>query len=810
MHIQNISVLRDEAQRLLNLEIDILEKMLGQDAVLGQGAAGARGTFTQAQTRLDLETLQGEQRKLQSMELVIAVVGTMKAGKSTTINAIIGTEALPNRNRPMTALPTLIRHTRGQVEPVLEFANSAPIERLVKQLRHAVNRADMRPVVELLRKDTEMAGLLRDLDSGTPFEAEYHGADRIFTFLRTLNDLVRLSKALDVPFPFGDYDEIHELPVIKVEFAHLRGSVDAQGTLTLLDTPGPNEAGQQHLGKMLRDQLAKASAVLAVLDFTQLKSDACAQIQAHLKEVADVAAGRMYALVNKFDQTDRNSDTADEVRRFVSETLTEGRIGIDAIFPVSSKKAYLANRARTALALGQALPAQPWVEDFGKEALGPMWEEWISDPRVVDKAANKLWASSLFEAPINDVIRFAQSRAAILSLGAVASKLVDTADRLGNFFNTRQTALGKSSRELQSQIQALQKDIERVEASETAARKDAEASLKELEEKADQMLRAVKQEVSTAIEEIFIERLEEEKEKTREATERKSSRRGLESWFGSFFEWSRRNSNRDHTSANTPYFDPEEPVMTFTKFSDAEMKLRAVNKHLTSIVEKSEDGMKQAMSSALTVFNQDFSEQVLGRARTIMDEMRSRLKSDGFELRLDIPKADTLSLPASGGQMLGDLIQEKTETETRRQRKSGVWGTFCGWFETDDWGWEEYSVNVEVYKIDSRQIRKAVNKNIDDVFNGLNKALAAKIRSPLEKSISEFFRAFKETVEHIRGDLLQGMADLDRNKAEQEGLLKRLVELNKPLPAIQSDSEGLKRDVGDNAGRAGPAAGRVT
>ena len=45
-------------------------------------------------------------------------------------------------------------------------------------------------------------------------------------------------------------------------------------TVTLLDTPGPNESGQPHLRKMLKDQLAKASAVLAVLDFTQLKSDA--------------------------------------------------------------------------------------------------------------------------------------------------------------------------------------------------------------------------------------------------------------------------------------------------------------------------------------------------------------------------------------------------------------------------------------------------------------------------------------------------------------------------------------------------------
>ena len=63
--------------------------------------------------------LQGEYAKLENFEVVLAVVGTMKAGKSTTINAIVGKEILPNRNRPMTSLPTLIAHKKDQKEPVI-------------------------------------------------------------------------------------------------------------------------------------------------------------------------------------------------------------------------------------------------------------------------------------------------------------------------------------------------------------------------------------------------------------------------------------------------------------------------------------------------------------------------------------------------------------------------------------------------------------------------------------------------------------------------------------------------------------------
>jgi replication fork clamp-binding protein CrfC len=59
--------------------------------------------------------------------------------------------------------------------------------------------------------------------------------------------------------------------VIEVDLCILRVWM-LPGQLTLLDTPGPNEAGQPHLQKMLSEQLARASAVLAVMDYTQLKS----------------------------------------------------------------------------------------------------------------------------------------------------------------------------------------------------------------------------------------------------------------------------------------------------------------------------------------------------------------------------------------------------------------------------------------------------------------------------------------------------------------------------------------------------------
>ncbi len=57
-----------------------------------------------------------------------------KAGKSTVVNAIIRTEALPNRARPMTALPTVIRDKSDRFEPGLTINNAAALNGLADRI----------------------------------------------------------------------------------------------------------------------------------------------------------------------------------------------------------------------------------------------------------------------------------------------------------------------------------------------------------------------------------------------------------------------------------------------------------------------------------------------------------------------------------------------------------------------------------------------------------------------------------------------------------------------------------------------------
>ncbi|EFI9107084.1 dGTPase, partial [Escherichia coli] len=167
-----------------------------------------------------IEELEGEQIKTARREMVLAVVGTMKAGKSTTINAIVGKEILPNRNRPMTSVPTLIRHVPGKTEPLLHLEHIQPVCNLLITLKEKIATSEGQQVAQTLQQTGDTRELLDILADDSWLKNEYHGEEEIFTGLESLNDLVRLAAAMGSEFPFDEYAEVQKLPVIDVEFSH--------------------------------------------------------------------------------------------------------------------------------------------------------------------------------------------------------------------------------------------------------------------------------------------------------------------------------------------------------------------------------------------------------------------------------------------------------------------------------------------------------------------------------------------------------------------------------------------------------------
>ena len=702
-HPEGMEIFRKGAIHLLNIQIDLLEGMLKEDDVITKRRKDAEQTFTRESVPKDLEVLRGELSKLEKLDLVLAVVGTMKAGKSTAINAIIGTEVLPTRNRPMTALPTLIRHTPGTSKPVLRFENHQPINNHASRLRGKVkkSRHDLRDEMD---RDPHFHDLVDSIDKGEDFKGIYKGASEIAEFLKDLNDLVRLSSRFDLEFPFGDYDEVGEMPVIEVEFAHLAEMKGRSGRLVLLDTPGPNEAGQSQLRKLLREQLSKSSAVLVVLDYTQMGSDADDDVRDELKKIAEVMAGRSYVLVNKFDQKDMHSDDEKQVRDLVTKDLLKDVVRDDDVFPVSARWAYLSNRARQAIRFEERLPdpeKEPWVSDFGSEAFGRRWRDRIESQKEVSEGADTLWKDSLFTAPLERVIQSAYSRAAVLAVHSAAAKLSDYEQKISSYLSIRSKSLRKGIDILKSQITALEEDLKEVADSEKAADEGTKQLLSRIDRELGKRLKTCTKEIEREIDEYFRKGKEIKAKNIRRRAKKKQK-----SIIASFRSFLSTDTKRIQTELD---FDPECTSIEFKRKSEAEDLIRKMNSSITVIMKQSQIYLRNNITEILDELEIQLDLIRKNDTTKIIRHLEERLGDADFQVSIQIPDSSNLELEYRIDGTLEDFFKKKTQRVTKRRRQSGLWGTICGWFGTDDWGWESYTKKETRYVVNFEDVRNKLN-----------------------------------------------------------------------------------------------------
>lgn len=805
-HATPIDTLREEAQRQIQLLKQLLQDMQAQGLIVPPAKEEKdRATFDTDSLPKTLDMLDGEHHKLQNLEMVLAVVGTMKAGKSTSINAIVGAEVLPNRNRPMTALPTLIRHKPGVLRPRLVLQEVAPLNQLLKNLGKVLKPAKGQAPEDLNQSDPDMAELLEQIRQKQPFQTAYEGEEAIFQFLKRLNDLVRLCFEQDDPraaFPFDQYAGVNTLPVIEVEFSHLKNTSATQGQLTLLDTPGPNEAGQQHLRHMLKDQLAKASAVLAVLDYTQLKSDADADIRQELERISETAGERMYALVNKFDQKDRNSDDAGTVKKYVAHTLMQGTVPEEHVFPVSSKQGYLASRARNELARhGRLDGGQAWVQDFGDEAFGKRWARYIDAPQETQQGANELWEDSGFSMPLEKIIVQAHQNAAFHALHSAIGKLETTSKNARDFLKACVGAQEKSVQALEKDIAALQENIDSIVQVIQNVEHSLADELNRMNKGVEVSIKEALNETNAALEKYFKEgkrieaanlahekgsRKPRKKKDKGKAVDKPPATRDLLLGFRSFFD-----PTAGQDSNDSQDFDPSSPVIEFKHIEEAREFQQRIEDSIQQLMEASQHKINLSIQQGAESFSSMLQSQRTDAIKKISESINKNL--EGFDIEIRQPQLEPELLKTSVSSMLEECIHEKTKTVTRHRRQKGVWGTVCRWFKTDDWGWESYEAEENYFQIDLMDIERSTRKGIAVLKESADEVMQQEVQPQLEAVIEEFFDVFRQKVEHVRGDLMQNLQLLEsQDKAQQQAMLNNALRMSRQAEGIQKDCANLE------------------
>ncbi|EFE0281955.1 dGTPase, partial [Escherichia coli] len=570
----------------------------------------------------------------------------------------------------------------------------------------------------------------------------------------------------------------------------LVGMDACQGTLTLLDTPGPNEAGQPQMEVMMRDQLQKASAVLAVMDYTQMNSKADEDVRKELNAIADVSAGRLFVLVNKFDEKDRNGDGADAVRQKVPAMLNSDVLPASRVYPGSSRQAYLANRALHELRKNGTLPVdEAWVDDFVREAFGRMKKDYVcKDSELATEGATDLWEGSLIDQLITEVIQSSHSRAAALAVDSAAAKLMQNAENVSEYLSLRHQGLQQSIQSLQAHITSLLADIQEIEECQNQVTGDVRMAMEDINTKTGELLTKVCASLEEELNDYFRSGKRKEQQMLEEENSAQPRERNAFAFFHDIF-----GTGNQHDRMRD--FDPDSPEIKFSDRRAALELMTQIESTVTSLHREAEAQFRPELEKIVRGIETGFRGTALYATEKIAGRINARLEDEGFTVKISFPAVSQLQTRLAVQTNLSALMEERTETVTRRRRQDGVWGTLCRWANTSDWGWKEYSVDVSRSVINMNKVRKEVMSLTRAYFGELQASIEQNINQPVRQEIDDFFCTFREKVEQLRNTLIQSSEDHKRDQQAQEHLTERLQALNERVPELITDSKALREEL---------------
>ncbi|MEA2413373.1 MAG: hypothetical protein QOI58_30 [Thermoanaerobaculia bacterium] len=458
---------------LVQLQADIGDLVEQARALVRASAVTlAKSTAKRAQNQFaDLESrLLRERKNVASLELRLAVVAPMKAGKSTIINGLLGREILPFRSAAMTTLPTEVVLTPSGGEPrlllspeMLEAIQNAEVD-----LRELLRHVDRGVLKKLLASNPDCEKVVECLRSNTaPLLSAQTDHTRIRDTLLWINDLNRLcallksEAAVTAAISGGDVARV-EAPLSALARDLMRfGS----GRLVLIDTPGPDEwENDAFLERVVEVQLAHCSGVVLVLNFTALNNSAAGALKEKvMKTIAVTSEKNLVVVVNRIDQRKSNHDmSTEEVRDFVRSHLGVKIDAETAIFETSAAWAfaaanYLGERARRPDASAEQLTA--FVDSVLKEIFPIDWESMKEELTLeaLDKRARSLWDKSGFHTLFDRAVARFSASAGEVCLRTALDVTSDVLKRVRQELDLRSVALQADAATLKKAIADLER-----------------------------------------------------------------------------------------------------------------------------------------------------------------------------------------------------------------------------------------------------------------------------------------------------------------------------------------------------------------
>lgn len=717
-------------------------------------------------------------RNVKELELRMAIVAPMKAGKSTIVNAIVGQEILPSRNAAMTTLPTEIIFDAAAKEPILIL--SPHIQSVFREtfsaLQRKMSELGMERVQEKIAQYPHLAKLPEKIlgMAKLSINEKIVGRQQIINSLRALNDIIRLCSVID---PQADpLQTLMEVPRIYSNFWRFQKNMqtDLIGKLVIVDTPGPNEAGDNlRLGNVVSEQLRASSVVLIVLNFTGLNSKAEEDVKKDVQKVIDLRGKEnLYVLVNKVDQRKDGDMTPEQVRQFVAaEFGLDDAKNTDRVFEISARWAFSAINflVEAELSPDAEVAQMKSARSLAQDVFPLDWEEELEETTIaqLQKKAEKLWKKSGFdpflEKAIDALMKEAAPRCINSSLNVARGRLVELIEDM----QIRSRAIDEDGEKLRSEVIALEADMQSIESCRNSLQ-EIERIKSDLYQQLNQILESVKKEGKLSIETYF----------SREEYQRAESLKKESMAAKTFFNWMSK-------QLQSPLDMKPQTSIEFPTLREAEEFADAAVGYAKQRVDLFLDNVRENISQEIERSRQIAIEFLDSQTKPIIDRARERL-NENFNLELSLPN---LRLESDYYIDLNKpLVKRHTRTidqgytEVSTTKRSFFHYLWLVPFEVTE-KVKRPNKQENFYTVSLQGIVYEVNKLIDQSINIIKQGINQYLDEDFQQRVDEFFNDLDRYLSNYRNSLKQAQED---QKLSIEGKKQLIEVLNSLMPQIEA------------------------
>ncbi len=751
-----------------DLQGHVIELLQGISALLNRASTALSSDAAGQKYAVFEQQVNEEIEKVKNLELRMAIVAPMKAGKSTITNAIIGQDILPSRNAAMTTLPTEIIFDAGLQEPVLTLSPEivTVFQETLLALRKQINQMGIKQAQAQLAQFPHLQNMPKLIQQALVESVPHQpkGRKDIILTLTSLNDIVRLCSIL---YPSIDpLQSLTEVPRIRTPFwlSQENQQSETLGKLVIVDTPGPNEAGENlRLQTVVAEQLRKSSMVLIVLDFTQLKNEAAEKVKQDVQRVIELRGKEsLYVLINKVDQRRDGDMTPEQVRKFVAAEFGIGEVGeINRVFEISARRAFTSANFLMELQQhpGVKVTELKTVRALAQEVFGIDWEEELEEATLEElkKKAERLWKKSGFDPFLNGAITALMAEAAprciVSALKISLARLAELQDDV----QLRKSAMAQDQEKVTFEVVALETDLQSLE--------DCRQRLQEVDriknslyQQLNKILETLKQDAKVSLETSFTDK------EYQRADNIKKGGMALTSFF-----------NRISKKINYQIKPTGTGVIEFNSLIEAEDFAKQAIAYPKQKIDLLLENVREQVRKIIEKSRLELTNFLIEETQPIIDRARQRL-NEAFNIKLSLPTLTLDSEDIDFGKVRVKsntrLVDQGYETKVVYKRKFTHWFFLVPKQETitvkcPDKKENYYTVSIQEIIV---QANESIEQSVENIKQGINQYLD----EDFKQRVNIFFNDLDIYLSNYRESLIQSQQDQKLQVEEKEKLVTEL------------------------------------